>query len=616
MHRRSNSKTLWSTPDRALRTVLALQKTYHNPSRNGPVDVFLRFYDAVRADYARRIIRSGLHLHATDRALAEALVRCDAVQIGFASHNPTLQQHAADLACRFPTPRNTAALARAIRDARDAYPSHAAILALARESLDDPNARRTLSLLARQASAAKPDQLIAILGGLGQSDITIRALRELSLRSLDDTRRALRDAPGTPGVFAAIRLIRTRALANAAAARLREATSDDVALPLLRLAHLALIPSRARAMAQVPALADRWTSPSSPRWQRLGSVRLARARIGEPMARRRQCTSALTDPDPVVRRTLLDAAPPAVLADLCFDSEECIARGAAWRRSEVGLPVANVAIGATDATRTLLGLAERSPHAAVRRAATADRARLGGLSSPVAPDGPRALALRQRIREDAPRAIDELRAVLLGEAPGDAVGAMRLSRRAGVHTLVEDELIELVRRHAARTDAEACRCTATAIATLAGVGTHRARAAIAIGLRHPDARVRANAVEATETGRSALDERLVELKRDPHHRVRANVLRAMASAEGDFERAASGMASMLGERSRLPKLAGLWAVERTAIEPKVLAGSLWVDVARRVAGLARSDDDNHVRARAVRTARRLMTSLDAPSAAA
>jgi HEAT repeat protein len=188
-----------------------------------------------------------------------------------------------------------------------------------------------------------------------------------------------------------------------------------------------------------------------------------------------------------------------------------------------------------------------------------------------------------------------------------------LARRLDLHREVELELLA-----AASCDGDE-QIVATAAAALGETATDSGRAAARALLAHAVPRVRANALDALlRAGRNnpAPDPPAltlaIELKDDPHHRVRAGALRGLLISEtADQVSAAANIASMLADDRPLHRLAALWAVERALVGPiGSRVGALrWNELAVRVADAAGGDAEPPIRARAHRCARRMLARL-------
>lgn len=331
----------------------------------------------------------------------------------------------------------------------------------------------------------------------------------------------------------------------------------------------------------------------------------------------------LADECPLTRRRVVEALPPGELADYCFDTEECVARGAALRRSLAGVTIGGRCASAAprpEASR-ILALLRRSPHASVRSIAAGDIERADAFAF----DSSRGrIAARRLLFED--RAALEAR---IREALGDAdaetrLRAIMLIRRLGLHDRFAEQL-GLLARLAADSDDQDQRVAATAVAAAAECAGAPARAIVAAALRSPRDRLRANAVEGiARQVRGAFDlavkdgdtfARLVELKDDPHHRVRANALRGLLARGGAWlyePDALTGLASMLGDDRAAHRLAAVWAAERVLSGAgRSRLGEKWVGYFARLDDLARNDGEPRVRARAAAAAARLAAEVRA-----
>ena len=116
-------------------------------------------------------------------------------------------------------------------------------------------------------------------------------------------------------------------------------------------------------------------------------------------------------------------------------------------------------------------------------------------------------------------------------------------------------------------------------------------------MAHPDDRVRANAVEAI--ARRNPDEPVVRAwVENEVPRARANAVRARVVLAKDAK-GAEALSKMLSDERRSHRLSGLWVAERAGM----------TGVSERVAELARTEREPHVRARARRCARRLLAEM-------
>lgn len=310
----------------------------------------------------------------------------------------------------------------------------------------------------------------------------------------------------------------------------------------------------------------------------------------------------------------------ACLADLSFDGDANVARAAATallaRR-----PVRESAGGA--ARRTLAHL-ERSAHSEVR--ATAARfgtaMRLGAGESV----GGR-LRARRALEEDRATFLERLRAKVKQGSAAERVAAIHLAMKLDVCRDVELELLAVVggelREGAASEERDEpkpgaanarevgeAHVVATAVRALGRVGSAASGAAVRACLRHADARVRANAVEA-------MGPQIGPPVDDAHHRVRGSAVRAaLRSAVGvdgvvrDRALAASAGAAISGMLAREDapmRVSGLWALGCAA----GLCAELAMSLAARVEDLSRTDADENVRVRAAALSDRLMRGMRA-----
>lgn len=313
---------------------------------------------------------------------------------------------------------------------------------------------------------------------------------------------------------------------------------------------LAMNPARAAKLRQ-PKLASAiwpgvdWAEPMH------RHAAFALSKYAKPDARSMfaSCELALADPDPAVRLAAVELAPRALLNDLCFDQDASVARAAAIRVSGVGEPGRE--------PDELWEKLARSPHESVRHIAAGEL--VVGRSdtwSALARDPAGTESGLLRAWEET---AEHARAELIGRV-----------RRAGLEPLLADQLIETVR--AGEPGDPSVSAAASALATVPGAA---ATDALAEGMHRDDARLRSNAVEALVRRERVLGERsawlpisLLELKDDPHHRVRATSLRAISirasvGEDGNVARglAASGAIS-LSRGGIAERLAGLWLADR------------------------------------------------------
>lgn len=387
-------------------------------------------------------------------------------------------------------------------------------------------------------------------------------------------------------------------LERAAERRLARARTPAEHEVVLSASHLALRPARRLALAgivakppartkddesPVPSLGTiaRLTVPARrglPRW--IGS-------IGAAAGVREGCLAMLVaDPDPVVRHAAARLAGSP--ADFALDPDERIAATATLRLA-----------GGTGATPRLWRLLGRSQHAGVRSIARAEVAR----DADSAPAGSHWLR-RRALLSDPPGLKERLERDL--RSPESSAPALATIRRLRIAHWFLPMLEQLASE--APADEAMARRAASAVAAIGETAeSHRA----ALFLTHGHARVRANAVEAlTRLGRrtpaGVLAPSILELKGDPHHRVRANVLAAClggAMGESEVARAVRELCEMLGDPSASYRLAGAWLVSRSWNPTR-----RWPALESAVAQAAR-DPDPRVRRRATHALARIEASL-------
>lgn len=297
----------------------------------------------------------------------------------------------------------------------------------------------------------------------------------------------------------------------------------------------------------------------------------------------------------VVRFAAASISPQSLDADWCADESETISRHAALRvllsRDPARMaPIANRFLRSPHAqTRAITRCIARSVTS--RDASLAVRARtdLVALTAELRRD----LSMRLRERSTAVQAA----ATPSQDTAADAVAAIQTIRKLGLAASLAEPLIE-----ALSSADPSPRIAAAAVTALAEVPGGAASEAILSSLQAADARVRANAAEAMarRLRLRLLDpsDRLAELKNDPHHRVRANSLRAelMGIIRGDGE---ADLAAMLADTRSQHRLAAVWVAAHYL--PSTAAHSTrepWSRLASGIAELARHDQDLRVRVRA------------------
>lgn len=422
------------------------------------------------------------------------------------------------------------------------------------------------------------------------------------------------------------RWMRDASLRTAAVDRLGRTNSLLEHELLLGLGHLVLNPSRRHALlgagAGVVPAPERIRELSAPARRWLPDV-IEPLQI-DPAVRSALRSSGLTDASVLVRLAHARTADLAEQVDLTFDADSrvarsaCLARSPAGARSWVRWPMRPV-----DLQRArLAGKLTKSPHAQVRSIASQDSVRF----DPWRVDVPESrLAAWEWLAADRSAFLVAIRARMAEGDDRQRAAAIRLARVLCITASLEQDLLDL-----AFVDESHAWVAATAVSALADATSTAARAGISRALAAGDDRVRANAVEAavrcmsrdagscsTEMGFASA---VLELKSDPHHRVRANALRGLMELGGGGFQPFSGttdeldgVKEMLTDDREMHRLAGLWLTERTmGTASPARFGKDWEWVCRRVAGLASRDEDAAVRVRAVRCGRRLLGAIGSP----
>ncbi|MCA9287213.1 MAG: hypothetical protein KDA05_01430 [Phycisphaerales bacterium] len=415
------------------------------------------------------------------------------------------------------------------------------------------------------------------------------------------------------------------------------ANAADRTVPTIR-PQVDLAPGQAVPLARV--------SSSLTRDAQVGRVRLLRVLNADDIARTTALEPLLDSPDTSLRLSALPALPRTSLAHFCFDSDPAVARGAMLRWSTAGIGLLARA-DAGERTRQAR-LLRRSPHARLRALAERDLER----ETPwmARSEVSRVAAWRLALR-DREAFLSRLRAIVtdaaasgtsLRDAAPTAIDAIGIARRLGLVRVIAPDLAELV-EPSHGTDA---RLAATAAAALGDVDDAIGRAALRRALDHTDPRVRANAVEGIGLQRLAIEDAttgrdrdhgvLLELKGDPHHRVRANAIRALLRAAPPSPRirrtprrarpgsalveplarvyeasAVESLRSMLTDDRPLHRLAGSWLAGRVLAGGRERLGDSWNALSTLVTEMASSEPIREVRSRAANAAARISATVRA-----
>lgn len=377
--------------------------------------------------------------------------------------------------------------------------------------------------------------------------------------------------------------------------------------------HLSLHPRRMRALRRhagvsrgkpTGILPPGWVVPRLSADARHGAAALA---FADPARAAESLEPALGDGDELVRLASARVAPARLVADLCFDSDDRVARAAALRLSRVGVHVPGRSAALDVAAGTLPRL-RRSPHESVRRLAVQEGRRVLGRGT----GAEAGLALRMALRDDPEGALAGVRRLIRDGVLEERVAGLLAARRAGLGGALEGDLLQIL------ASLSPPRLMATAATVLADCGSAASVAALRSVLDAPDARVRANALQSL--GRVAARDRggpaspvIGALASDPapidDHRARANLVRAMIEAtpaRDSVPCALHELGAMLADRRALHRLAGAWLAGRCLPgEGRRRLADGFVELSARVERLAEDDADPRVRARASACLRRL-----------
>ena len=560
-----------------------------------------------------------------------ALVRQAMVAIG----SPSAEQYGSELASLAARPRLDASMGRmcstsgcsvllgAVADAAWAFAEHRCTGALL----------AALLLLDQPLELCGPDEAEAAAVSMSRIH---RLLDEASHPSHAPIAVAIKRR-GVPVLRErAWRLLTSPGLGAAALERVARAETPYEHEHVLRDAHLALNPKRARrahlidvrtrrsgasvTLERGAAVPDAETCRQLTPRARRGLTRFVGA-LGVDSALGRMIRAPLLiDEDPIARLSAARVAEPVELADYLFDVDPLVARSALLRWSTVGQPEGlRWPPRLREAGRArLAGRLGRHGDAMVARLGREEWDRLSPFN-PRSPGG--RVAARRWLRGDPKGFLAQLGARLESPDAAARLDALMLIRTLRLSARFEKAIVA----HASD-EGENPRVRATCVAMMGEIGSHASDEVVRAALRSADARVRANAVEAKArrtrapadlaSAEPATHAVMIELKDDPHHRVRANALRALLRSGTPnrsrvFEPAAvEGLESMLGDDRDTHRIAGVWLAERVLSGfGRGRLGGRWDELARRVASIATADPSERARVRASRCAARLLGEL-------
>ncbi len=305
--------------------------------------------------------------------------------------------------------------------------------------------------------------------------------------------------------------------------------------------------------------------------------------------------------------------------DFCFDAHTRLARSAALA---VGTRAARTTLGVERVRRTLNGL-EFASTGTTREIAAA----LAAAVDPLADRSAGIATAWKMLRANRAGVIATLQSHVRS-ARSQAVRAIQLASRLGLGVELELELLSII---AVSTHAESdvsseerrdiLHAAAAAVTALADLPSPAAQHAVHKCLRHPDDRVRANAIDAmTRAARRAgsigraeslLAHAAIEFKDDPNHRVRAGAARArlLGSDGPNASQVDDAIMPLLTDGRPMHRVSGLWLAERVAGLTPVVAAHAGGDFAAVIAGLVRTDPVPEVKVRARLTAARLLSGM-------
>ena len=396
-------------------------------------------------------------------------------------------------------------------------------------------------------------------------------------------------------------------IATAAIDRLASADSILEHEVVLKRAHLAIRPKRAGKIASLhqPSvlrqvkqdehdgpLPDRARYAQLSEDSKLGLIRLSSLVTVDDPTRRSMLEPMLADQNTQVRLAACASSSLLDLPDYMYDADPSIARHAALSWSTLGFTPPRPSAPAWAYRNSLSKTNARSPHAWVRRVCQEESDRL----SPMNPSAPASRIQARRMYKNDPASFVRLIRDHLADAKTkcDAIMMMRL---LGIEHRFELDLIALVQD--ASCDAKA---RATGIMALGQVKTSAAQYVLSEAMSDRDDRIRANAVESVPT---QID-RILELKADSHHRVRASAIRRVMRESDSTQVAQSRSAGqalleMFHDPRPMHRLAAAWAAQRSLTgASRIVMGTTWKPLIHEIQTLATRDENPQIRLRAQR----------------
>lgn len=413
----------------------------------------------------------------------------------------------------------------------------------------------------------------------------------------------------------ALRWLQIEAMSNASLERLRFAESPIEHALVLDLAPLAMRPRRAGKLGAMTSPRTRTSTegvlPGASAWDalseesKLGLLRFDALLNDSDQVRRQRTEPALADQSAHVRLSAASMCASIDLQDYLFDPDASISRHAALRWSTLGVTPPKPDSPACVARVRLSLQNTRSPHAAVRQIACAERARLCG-------DDPHDPVSRHRARSmyasDPSSFIRHMRDRLaISEQSVDAITMIRLLE---IEHRFELDLIGIVQNEHSTE-----RARANAVTALAKVDSNAARYIVTEAVASRDDRVRANAIELAPIPAHTL----IEYRDDPNHRVRANAIKRLIEEDSMTDpthanTVSGSLIEILGDPRPMHRLAGAWVAQHVVtLDQRERLGTRWGPVIAQLEELAATDENHNLRVRASRCIQRLREEIQSAS---
>ncbi len=330
---------------------------------------------------------------------------------------------------------------------------------------------------------------------------------------------------------------------------------------------------------------------------RNGVIRYAQLVSIEDSMKRDLLEPMLADQSSALRLSNAQFASMIDLPDYLFDIDENIARSSAIKWSSVGLLPPTMGSASWKHRSNTARLNARSPHAWVRRIAQEEAQRL----SPFDPSSPSSRVQARKMYSSDPSGF--VRLVRDQFANSDqCCNALMMIRLMGLESRFELDLIALM-----QSEELSPQIKATAVIAMGKVESNAIKYVMSEAMGNEDPRVRSNTVEMID----ATPERLLEIKSDPHHRVRATSIRRLINSCDSSEstvlrNAGESLLEMLHDSDPMHRLAGVWAAQRTLTgASRVQFGAAWKPLINQVENLASGDQEPRIRQRASRCIHRL-----------